>query len=205
MEHLSCIYDEDMEESAKEKIISSLKSECDSLLKSILVIDKDFDIDNLRENYKEIIIKIKNSMEKIYNDLSYNFKNAYLDMLIEEYKNDNNNIILNLINETNNRILNLTPKEYIDSTRSKLLSYNYTKYLIEDNFESLCEYFYFLIDTVYVYSAPEDIKENEEWKIELCNWLNFDADLDYKTIIPSLLLEINTKIDILVYKIKNII
>ena len=189
----------------QKKIITSLESECESLLKSILIIDKDFDIENLKENYKEIIIKIKSSMEKIYNDLSYNFKNAYLDMLIEEYKNENNNIILNLINETNDRILNLTPKEYIDSTRSKLLSYEYTKYLIEDDFKNLCNYFYFLIDTVYVYSAPEDIRENEEWKNELCNWLNFDADLDYKTIIPSLLLEINTKIDILVYKIKNII
>ena len=40
---------------------------------------------------------------------------------------------------------------------------------------------------------------------DMTNWLNSDTDIDYKVVIPSLLLEINTKIDLLIYKIKNII
>ena len=205
MEHLNYVKQEELEEESKKKIILSLTSECDSLLESIKIIDNDFDIDNLKQNYKEIIIKIKESMEQIFYDLSYNFKNAYLDMLIEEYSNDNNNVILNLINETNERILLLTPKAYLDSTRSKFNSYDYTDYLLEDNYSELNKYFNFLIDTITAYSAPEDIKENTIWKNDMINWLNSDTDIDYKVVIPSLLLEINTKINLLIYKIKNII
>ena len=205
MEHLQYVEKEELEEESKNKIILSLTTECDSLIQSIKIMDKDFDIDNLKDNYKEIIIKIKDSMEKIFYDLSYNFKSAYLDMLIEEYTNDNNNVILNLIIETNDRILLLTPKAYLDSTRSKFNSYDYTEYLLEDNYGELCKYFNFLIDTIVAYSSPEDIKENTLWKEEMINWLIFDADVDYKVVIPSLLLEINTKIDLLIYKIKNII
>lgn len=205
MEHLEYVKKEELEDEAKQHIISSLTSECDSLLKSVKIIDNDFDVDNLKVNYKEIIIKIKESMEQIFYDLSYNFKNAYLDILIEEFSNDNNSVIINLINETNDRILLLTPKEYIDSIRTKFNSYDYTDYLLEDNYSKLNEYFIFLIDTVAIYSAPEDLEENTLWKVDMINWLNSDTDIDYKVVIPSLLLEINTKIDLLIYKIKNII
>ena len=205
MEHLEYVKEEELEEDAKKKIILSLTNECESLLKSIKTLDKSFDIDNLKHNYREIIIKIKESMAQIYEELSYNFKNAYLDMLIEEFSNDNNNIILNLINETNDRILLLTPKTYLDSTKSKLNSYDYTNCLLEDNYTELYNYFGFIIETVTVYSAPEDYDDNCVWRNEMINWLNLDTDVDYNVLIPSLLLEINTKIDILIYKIKNII
>ena len=205
MEHLEYVKNEELNDEAKDKLILSLTNECDSLLKSIKIMDNEFDIDNLKVNYKEIIIKIKESMEQIFYDLSYNFKNAYLDMLIEEFSNDNNSVILNLINETNERILLLTPKTYFDSIRSKLNSYNYTEYLLEDNYIEFNDYFNFLVDTIAVYSSPEDLQENTLWKEDMTNWLNSDTDIDYKVVIPSLLLEINTKIDLLIYKIKNII
>ena len=164
MEHLEYVKNEELNDEAKDKLILSLTNECDSLLKSIKIMDNEFDIDNLKVNYKEIIIKIKESMEQIFYDLSYNFKNAYLDMLIEEFSNDNNSVILNLINETNERILLLTPKTYFDSIRSKLNSYNYTEYLLEDNYIEFNDYFNFLVDTIAVYSSPEDLQENTLWK-----------------------------------------
>lgn len=205
IDHINYVIDEEMDDSAKEKIIVSLNEESDTLLESIQLMEPSFDIDNLKINYKKIIEDIKNSMEKIFTDLSYNFKQAYLDILIEEFTNDNSNIILNLINETNERLLLLTPKEYLDSTRSKLLSFKYTDCLLENHFEDLIEYFYFIIDTIIVYSPPEDDEVNSEWKIDMLNWLNSDADLDYKILIPSLLLEINGKIDIIIYKLNKLI
>ena len=54
--------------------------------------------------------------------------------------------------------------------------------------------------------APEDITRKYAMeRNDMTNWLNSDTDIDYKVVIPSLLLEINTKIDLLIYKIKNII
>ena len=100
---------EELDDEAKDKLILSLTNECESLLKSIKILDNEFDIDNLKVNYKEIIIKIKESMEQIFYELSYNFKNAYLDMLIEEFSNDNNSVILNLINETNEKNIIINP------------------------------------------------------------------------------------------------
>jgi len=205
MDHLNYIYDEELEENAKNQIITVLNNECITLLMSIKKIDNKFDIENLKINYKEIISQIKESMDKIFYELSYNFKQAYLDILIEEFQNDNNSIILNLINETNERILLLTPTEYVESIKTKFLSFNYMEYLLENNYKELNEYFYFLCDTVCVYSSPEDDAVNIEWKNGIINWLNSDTDIDYKTVIPSMLLEINTKIDNLIYKINNII
>lgn len=209
MDHIEYIKEnnsniEDIDESIKD-MISILEKESNELLYSIILIDSTFDISNLKSNYKEIIKQIKESMEKIFTDISYNFKNAYLDILIEEFKNDNNNIILNLINETNERILLLTPVEYINSIKTKLKSYDYTKYLLEENYTKLNEYFYFLIDTVVVYSAPEDNDEMNDWANGIIDWLNYETDIDYKTLIPSLLIEINSKIDNIIYKINNII
>lgn len=205
MDHLDYVYNEELEKSTKDNIIKSLKKECESLLNSIIIIDNKFDIESLKQNYKKIILNIKESMEKIFYDLSYNFRNAYLDILIDEFKNENNNIIINLINETNERILQLTPNKYIESIKNKITSFDFIKTLLEENYNDLNEYFYFLIDTVCVYSAPEDEKELISWKNDMINWLNCDADIDYKIIIPSLLLEINVKIDSIIYKINNII
>jgi hypothetical protein len=207
MDHIEYIKENniDDEDISIKEMISTLENESNELLYSIILIDSTFDINNLKSNYKEIIKQIKESMEKIFTDISYNFKNAYLDILIEEFKNDNNNIILNLINETNERILLLTPTEYINSICSKLKSYNYTEYLLEENYSEINKYFYFLIETVGVYSAPEDNDIINEWANGIIDWLNYEADIDYKTLIPSLLIEINSKIDNIIYKINNII
>jgi len=94
------------------------------------------------------------------------------------------------INETNDRILQLTTKEYNTSVKNKLSSYNYKKSLIENK---LNDYFYFIMDTVMLYSSPEE--ENTEWKNSIENWLNSVPDLDYYEVIPLLLIEINVKID----------
>ena len=205
MEHLDYVTNSNLEENEKTKILISLKNECDSILQNIHIIDKDFDINYLKQNYKEIINEINNSFSKIYNDISDNFKNAYLDILIKEFQNDNSNIILNLINETNNRILLLTPKYYVNSVKQKLNSFDYINNLLIGDYKSLRLYFYFLIDTIVVYSPPESNDENNKWKNELNNWLNSDTDINYKIMIPSLLLEINKKIDDLINKINNLI
>ena len=122
MNHYLQVSDEDMNiEQKKEQIKTVLISECDNLINSLEIIDPTFDIEYLKSNHNELVENIQGSMNKIYSEISHNFKKAYLNIIIDEFKNDNYKIILNLINETNDRILLLlSPKEFRESIQSKL-------------------------------------------------------------------------------------
>lgn len=203
-DHLEYINDEEMNMDSKNKVVNELNKECRHFILSLLKIDPYFDIEYLKSNYKNIIADIYENMSKIYEDITLNFQKAYLDILIDEFRNDNKNIILNFINETNDRILLLTPKEYNTSVKNKLSSYNYKKLLIENKLNYFNDYFYFIMDTVMLYSSPEDDNENAEWKNSIENWLNSVPDLYYHEVIPLLLIEINVKIDKIINKINNL-
>ena len=122
MNHYLQVSDEDMNIEQKEQIKTVLISECDNLINSLKIIDPTFDIEYLKSNHNELVENIQKSMNKIYSEISHNFKKAYLNIIIDEFKNDNYKIILNLINETNDRILLLSPKEFRESIQSKLRS-----------------------------------------------------------------------------------
>ena len=197
MEHINYIKENNINEN-----INILNHECYKLLNSIKIIEPSFDIENLKENYKEIINQIKLYMDKIFNDININFKKAYKDILIEEFKNDNCQIILNLINETNEKIVILSPLKYKNSIKLKLLSFNCKDNLINNNYKDLIKYIRFLTDTIIVYSAPED--NNDDW-IKNINRLYSEPNIEYFKLIPSLLIEINLQIDIIINKINKLI
>lgn len=202
-EHLNYIKNEEMNNEQKSNIINELEQESYNLLISIKQIDKEFDIENLKHNYKEIYEKIQTSMNKIYGSISREFKKAYLEILIDEFKNDNNSIIYKLIIETNNRILTLSPKKYKSSIMDKLNSYNYTDILLNKSIV-IKEYFEFIIDTLIVLSAPKDDINNTQWKLEL-NYIIGQIEKNYTKIIPTLLIEINNKIDYIFNQINNLL
>ena len=73
-EHLDKIENEQMNEEQKDKIMDQLLIECNDLLENIIVIDKDFDIENLQSNYKEIYMEIQKSMKKYTHQFRENLK-----------------------------------------------------------------------------------------------------------------------------------
>lgn len=197
-EHLEHINSEDN----NEETINFLNEEIETIEKNILVIDKHFDLDYLENNYKLINTQIQKGLEEVMNSISTNFKKSYLDMLISESNNDNYQIILNFILETNTRILDLTPEKYKNSIQNKLNKYNYLELLLlKDWTKEINNYLEFIIDTVIVYSPPEDEKINIEWN----KLLSPLFENKFNEGLSCILLEINHKIDQIYNKLSNLI
>lgn len=200
-EHLNYIKTEEMDIVTKDKIIKGLNQESNNLLISIKQIDKDFDIDNLKVNYKEIYNEIQNSMRKIYNSISTQFKKAYLEILIDEYKNNNSRIIYDLIIDTNSRLILLCPEKYKNSITKKVNNYDYINILLNKSI-TIKDYIEFMIDTLLVLSSPNDDKDNIKWKDDL---LSLNLNKNYESVLPTIIVEINNKIDHIFNQIYNLL
>jgi hypothetical protein len=201
-EHLEYLEKEKMNEDQKNKVKEMLNNECRVLLSQIKIIDSNFDIEYLRNNYKELYLNIEKIMSEVYNNISINFKKAF----IETYKNDliknEFNNIIKFIHETNERIMLITPKKIKISVKNKLSTYNFVS-IIQNNYwnDDIKNYLSFLIDSIIIYSCKEDDENNKKWK----NDMNILMSLNYKENFPLILLEINNKIDIIIEQIKKLI
>lgn len=203
MEHLEKLSEEEMNNDAKDEIKKTLEDETKNLLTNILLIDPEFDIKYLKSNYKKIYDDIKNNMSKIYNAISVSFKKAYLDYLVENFKDGNNEIIYNLILETNKRIVTLAPERYKNSIKLKFESFNYNNMLIYEELYTFINYFKFLFDTIINLSSSDS--DNIHIFNELINKINQTKDDNYYYIIPLSLIESNNKIDEIFHQISLLI
>jgi len=182
--------------------INYLESAAEEILTNIITIDKEFNIEYLKNNYKLVYENIKTGMEEIINSVMINYRKGYLEMLISEMNKDNYQIIFDLINETNKRVIDISPEKYKNSIVENFNNYDYLELLLMNNWtDELIAYFNFLIDTVIIYCPPEDDNENIEWK----NVINTFYDKEFSIGISSLLVEINIKIDYLYKKITDLI
>jgi hypothetical protein len=201
-EHIKYVEDSTKDTDKNDEVLQYLNNELKLLESNILIIDKNFDIEYLENNYVEIFNNIKNGITEIMNKIEINFKKSYLDLLIKESNEDNYQIILDLINETNDRILLLTPDKYKNSISKKINSFDYLNIILQKDWsDDIINYLDFIIDTVIIYCPPEDDEGNIEWK----NLINTLFDKEFNVGISSLLVEINNKIDYIYSKISNLI
>lgn len=201
--HLESIDREEMDENVKKNVIDTLEIENVKLLSSIKLIDSNFDIENLIINYENIYNEIKKNMSKIFTTITSSFKKAYYDYLYEEFKNDNNQVIYDLILETNKRIILLSPEKYKSSIRAKFNSYNYNETLLNKDIIAFHNYFKFLFDSIINLSAEEDDDINIS---TFNNNLGKLKDINnYNIIIPHCLIDANSKIDKIFNLISNLI
>jgi hypothetical protein len=200
--HLKYLDTEKMNEEQKSKMINSLNNECKVLISQIKTIDPDFDIEYLKNNYEELYLNIEKMMNEIYNKISINFKKVF----IETYKNDLNkneyNNIIKFINETNERILLITPNKFANSIIKKLKSFDFFTIIQTNSWnKDIKDYLNFLIDTIIIYSCKENDENNKIWK----NDMNILMSSNYNNNLPLILLEINNKIDVIIEQIKKLI
>jgi hypothetical protein len=201
--HLESINIEKMNNDVKKNVINVLETENIKLLSSIKLIDKDFDIENLIINYENIYNEIKKNMSKIFTTINGSFKKAYYDYLYEEFKNNNNQVIYDLILETNKRIILLAPDKYKSSIRTKFNSYNYNDMLLSKNNKGFYYYLKFLFDSIINLSAEEDDDVNIN---TFNNNLNKLQDINnYYIIVPHCLIDANIKIDKIFNLISNLV
>ena len=201
-EHLNIIEKEDMNIEQKNKIINTLNNECKILLQNIQQINPEFDIENLKNNYKDLYNQIEKTMENIYKQISLNYKKAFVQYFIEDLKKNEYNNIYNFIKETNERLLLITPLKFKTSIKNKINSYNYVSLLQINNWnKNIIDYLNFTIDTVIIYSCKEDDEINIIWKTDMKKLM----DTKYITNFPLILLEINNKIDRIIDLTKKLI
>lgn len=174
-------------------LIDPLQQECELLLNSIYKIDKTYNIENLKENYVDIFINIKTTMNKLLTDIRKQFNTAYIKFLSDELNTGNKAVIFNLIIETNQHILKIVPKKMTNSIEKKLNTYKYLQLLEDGKFnDTLRNYLIFMVDTIMNCDAPVNDNDNKTWKSQ-CTLLFNDDNYIYN--LPILLLDINMRID----------
>uniref|UniRef100_A0A6C0J7Z5 Uncharacterized protein n=1 Tax=viral metagenome TaxID=1070528 RepID=A0A6C0J7Z5_9ZZZZ len=158
------------------------------LLKNIKLIDKDFKIESLIENYEQIYDNINLGMENLVNKITSTFKKVYVDTLIQELESEGNKMIYDLIQDTNKRIINIVPKQIKLSVTKKLNAYNFLDLLAEFNWShKLIKYITFILDTIVILLETK----NTAWKNEIITLFQ----KPYIQNFPFMLVEINKKID----------
>jgi len=166
----------------------TLENECNNLLKSIKIIDPTYDINYLINNYENIYQQIFNIMNNLYTSIKNKYETIYCDYLIDEFKNKSNiNIIVDLIRDTNNRLLEKIPLNIKTSITCKINSYKLNDILFENNWtQNLINYFNFIIDTIKLLQSNNNF--DNIYKL---------VGKNYYTNIPLLLIEINKIIDLI--------
>ena len=189
MKHIENIQIETNNTQQNEIIIASLKEECNDLLGSIKMIDPSYNINYLVDNYEAIYKKIEFVMNQLFYSVKHNFQTVYYEHLVSEFKNKANiNIIYNLIQETNERLLLICPDNIKEQVKNKLKSYKYINIMLENKWTNgMVSYIKFILDTLNLLSNNT-----------MLNCINKVASMigkDYVNILPLILIEINSIID----------
>jgi len=185
-------YNNEYNDSNLQDSLKYLKQNQIKLLQNIKLIDKDFKIDYLIENYEQIYNNINLGMENLVNNISSTFKKVYMDSLIKELKDGDNKMIYDLINDTNKRIINIVPKQIKISVTKKLISFNFIDMLANFNWsDKIINYITFILDTIVILLETKNEPHNIAWKNEIITLFQ----KSYTQYFPYMLIEINKKID----------
>ena len=131
------------------------------------MIDKNFNVNFLEDNYKEVLEDMKKIYNKIYKSIKYNFDKAYFNYLCDELKKDNNLIFYYILKKINSMVLVIAPTKYKTSIEDKLNEYNYTNMLLNSDWNNeLLNYLRFIIDTISMFAASIDNKSMLKLKKE---------------------------------------
>jgi len=198
-EHLDKVRNnEEMDNEQKLNSIKQLNQQISHLEQSLLMMDKNFDLDNLRKNHQKIFNQYVSIEKQTINTLS----KAYLDFLIENCNNDEWTPLFNEIISTQNRLLELVPKKRKQSIKNKFDSYQDNISQISNQIwsEPLLEMFLFMIDLIINLDAPINDEKNQQWKIDTLSLV----EKPFIEGISNLLININQKIDSIHLLIKNL-
>lgn len=184
------------------EMIKVLEKECSEILKNIHIIDNTYDIENIKTNYINLYNTIKTTMSQVYKDISKSFKLAYADLLKQDLDKNEYNNVFNLLNETNDRLLSITPKKIYNSMKTKLEKYDFINILQLNNWNNvIIQYLNVVIDSIAIFSAPKDNNMIKKWKTDMKHLMA----MNYNINLPLILLEANNMMDYIVNNIKNIL
>jgi hypothetical protein len=178
----------------KEDMINELEKQKEDIIKSIKLIDRNFDIKYLKENYKQIFNTIQQTWSNVHVNITNTMKKAFYDMLVRDINDGNLISCFNLLKEIGERLCLLCPKNKVASFRNKFSDENLTNILATPEFTTeLIKFIGMIIDFISLIDAPVNDETNKQWKQEIVNLLT----CNFATNFPKILIQIEEHIDII--------
>ena len=192
-EHIEILQsDKELDKNQKEAALNELEKQRKQLLYDIQLINPNFDIEYLKQNYKTIYNELKKNWEQILKSTGNTMKKAYYDMVSAELKNGNSKPVYDLFNEISKRILNITPQKRLEPLAKKMDEVELSELLCYGDWnEGLNKHINFLGSLIIMFGAAADDKENMEWKAGL----NHIHKFDYNEKLPEVLIQMEEKLD----------
>lgn len=193
--------DDNLNNEEKILVIKTLNQELESLIKSLKMIDKNFPINYLKTNHQKLKELYQQNWIDKYNEIKEIVINSYSKYLKEEFTKGNNLCIKNEIESICQKILTISPKNILSSLSNKLSSnkinniFDNEKYLTSSEFITLL---LLIIDTIIVFDSPDNDSNNYQWKIDLIEKME-----NLLNNLPSIIIDINKKLDEIHFKIKQ--
>jgi len=194
-EHIDKIKNDNSNEfEQKLDMLEQLEKQKSELIRSIVLIDKDFDIEYLKKNYVEIFNNIMASWQKINSAIAINMKKAYYNMLIDDIKKGEMMSTFNLLKDIGNRLLVLCPEKRKNSFQDKFSDDKLLELLQDLTFNNRnTEFINFIVDFICLMDAPINDMNNKKWKDNI----NILFSSDFSICFPNILLQIEEHIDII--------
>jgi hypothetical protein len=178
----------------KENMINELERQKEEIIKSIKLIERNFDIKYLKENYKQIFNTIQQTWSNVHINISNTMKKAFYDMLVRDINDGNLISCFNLLKEIGERLCLLCPKNKIASFKNKFSDENLTNLLATPEFTTeLIKFIGMIIDFISLIDAPINDETNKQWKQEIVNLLT----CNFATNFPKILIQIEEHIDVI--------
>ena len=179
----------------KKNVIYEINNQIKQLLNSLRILDKDFDIKYLKENYQQVYDNLEKGYEKILSGLAISVKKAFLNKITEDLKKGElKSLVFNFI-EIGERLIEICPKKFKKTFSKKFSQEHITDIFYDQDWNEQNKVFLLLIlDTIILFDSKENEKNNFEFKNTI-SILTLNKFIDN---IPKIILMINEKIDDLV-------
>ena len=193
---------DNIEDEIKQKSINEIKNQQNSLLINLKLINPNFDIEYLKQNYESLFNSIQEGWKNTVNKITNTMKLAYHNYLIENIEQGNMEPIFKLLKEIRIKLLVITPTSIKDTINNELADDIIMESLINmDNWNiSLKNIIILIVNTILKLDAPINDDDNKKWKLSILTNLTRERN----KILPQILIEIEEKIDNIYELIKKL-
>ena len=198
-EHIDKINNEDFENNEnKENMLNELENQKNEIIISIKMINKHFDINYLKQNYKLIYENIEKTREHVKQLLTDNMKKAYYNIICNDLLNGSMTSAFDLIKDIEKRCCSICPEKRLNSFQNKFADEQIMDLLLINDFsQELIIFINFIIDFIILMDSQINDTANLQWKSNLQQLLTNN----YSTNFPKILLEIEQHIDSIIQQI----
>ncbi len=174
------------------QMIMELETQRKEIIHSIKLIDKNFNVEYLQENYREIYNQIQQSWTQLHVFITNTMKKAYFDMLSTDISNGNLLSCFSLLKEIGQRLCLLCPEKRQEAFIAKFSDNILTEILAEPEYTNeLIKFIGFVIDFIVQMDAPVNDESNAQWKIQVAELMK----TNFSTSFPQILIQIEEHID----------